>query len=126
MLEEGSQTEGGFKEELVQRNPNVVVLMHMFKIKEAQRSGVEFIPDYLGSCKLHKITGRSKTVCPTTASSQTAAPLKFMTRSESHSRKEKAISKSNFYYAATCLTLGNLLLFAGAASSDLQAARAHE
>lgn len=64
MLKDGSQTEGGFKGELFQRNSNVVVLMHMVKIKEAQRSGVEFIPDYLGSCKLPKITGRSKQCVP--------------------------------------------------------------
>lgn len=40
MLKEESQTEGAFKGKPVQRNSNAVALMHMLKIKEAQRSGV--------------------------------------------------------------------------------------
>lgn len=51
-----------------------------------------------------------------------------MASSEPNSIKEKAIFKSNFYYTATCLALGNVLLFVGTGtgSSDLQLPRAHE
>lgn len=51
-----------------------------------------------------------------------------MACSEPNGIKEKAIFKSNFYYTATCLALGNVLLFVGtgAGSGDLQLPRAHE
>lgn len=79
------------------------------------------------SCTVHKIT-RSPKHYVLVASSQTAAPLKRMASSEPNSIKEKAISKSQFYYTATCLTPLNLLRFVGTntVSNDLQQSSAHE
>lgn len=51
-----------------------------------------------------------------------------MVSSEPNSIKAKAISKSQFYYTATCLTSLNLLRFVGTStvSNDLQLSWAHE
>lgn len=51
-----------------------------------------------------------------------------MVSSEPNSRKEKAISKSQFYYTATCLAPLNVLHSVGSntVSNDLQLSEAHE
>lgn len=79
VVKEESQTEGGFKGNLVQRNSVLVVLMHM----PARRAVLH--PGLVRKLHVH-----------TTASSHTAAPFTSMTSSEPHSGKETAVSTSTF------------------------------
>lgn len=62
------------------------------------------------------------------SSSHTAAPLKWMVSSEPNDVQKEAISKSRFYYGATCPAPPNLLHSVGSSgvSGDLQRSLAHE
>lgn len=91
------------------------------------RSVSQWFINFPESCTTHK-KNRSPKHYVLTASSQTAALLKRVVSSEPNSIKKKPISKSQFYYTATCLTPLNLLRFLGAntVSHDLQQSCAHE
>lgn len=93
------------------QNPGVTVILGV-------HSSIPTIQEVAHSIKIT----RSPEYYVVFASSQTAALLKWMLRSEPNSIKEKAISKSKFYYIATCLTSLNLLLFVGTntVGNDLQ------
>lgn len=117
------------KNKILKCDCNIALTFMSFSFKSYVVLWYFCITEYLEKLHFSQNNKESQTLCLCSliACSQTA-PLKWMVSSEPNSIKEEAISKSQFYYTATCLTPLNILRFVGTniVSNNLEQSWAHE